>query len=75
MRIRNRITTLVTAGVSALLIASAPAAAAANDWEPTVTELSPELTMTQTNGSTSIHAHPRIHAYPTFAYPWLMVGQ
>lgn len=73
MGILNRVTTLVTAGICALLIAVAPAAIAA-DTEPIVTELSPDLTMTQTTGSTSLHAHPQTHTYPTVAYPWLMVG-
>ncbi len=73
MAIRNYIAALVTVSMCALPIAAAPMAAAAQS-EPTVSELSPDLTMTQTNGSTSLHAHPQIHTPSIAQYPWLMSG-
>jgi hypothetical protein len=73
MAIRNYIAGLITAGMCALPIVAAPIAAAAQR-EPNVTEISPDLTMTQTNGSTSMHAHPQMHTSPMAHYPWFMFG-
>lgn len=74
MGIRNYIAALVAAGMCALPIAAAPMAVAAAQPEPEVTELSPDLTMTRTNGSTSLHAHPEMHAPSMIMYPWFMYG-
>ena len=74
MGIRNYIAAMVAAAMCALTIAVAPIAAATAQPEPDVTELSPDLTMTRTNGSTSLHAHPKIHTPPMVMYPWFMYG-
>lgn len=61
MTIRNCTAALVIASIFALPIAAAPIAAATQSG-PNVSNLSPDLTMTQTNGSASLRTQPHVRA-------------
>jgi len=74
MNIRNYVPALAVAGLGALAIVMAPAAAAAPSGaggasEPGITQTSPNSTLHQTNGSSQLFASPPTVS-PAQSYPY-----